>query len=89
MKDLKRLSGWNPDRDFERRCRTDRLLMDNSIDYSQPSVGCFKIHSENNTTIMFYPKSATVIWKKNKADRQHKFVNEDSAKIIKHLKKIV
>lgn len=87
--DFEILENWSPERDNNRRNFAEKFLTENNIKYSIPSLGCFKIESNTKLTIMFYPKSAKIIWKEHKADRQRHFVNTNPEKILNHLKKII
>lgn len=89
MKDFHPLEHWNKKRDQARRCFAERVLFKNVIKHSCPADGCFKIETNLCHTLMFYPKSGTIIWKRTKRGQQHKFVNDDEGVIVRKLKELI
>ena len=87
--DFKALKDWNKDRDQQRRRNAERFLKDNGIEFTIPSIGCYKIKTSNQRTIMFYPKSGKIIWRGFGNDIQHRFENERHEKILKKLREII
>lgn len=89
MRDFYKLEDWDKDRDFNRRNFTKKFLKDSNIKFSCPCLGHFKIESNKTHTLMFYPKSGTIIWKDHKRDFQHKFINEDPGKLLRKLIELI
>ena len=58
--DFRALKAWNKRRDSDRRISAELLLKENNIAFSIPSLGCYKIESDRQRTIMFYPKSVSI-----------------------------
>lgn len=89
MRRFHKLEEYNKERDSERRNLACEVLDNNGIPYTNPSKGHYKIISKNCLTLMFYPKTGTIIWKTSKKDYQHRFVNEDEGKLIRKIKELI
>lgn len=89
MNNFHKLEGWNKQRDTERRNYAEEFLQKNSFCYKIPSRGCYKIFSSKCKTLMFYPKSGTIIWKLEDEKKQRIFTNFDEGKVARKLKELI
>jgi hypothetical protein len=52
----------------------ESIIRQTGLKYSCPSGGHFKLHIDGFKTVMFYPKSKTLVWRKY-GDRQQKKIS--------------
>ena len=89
MRRFHKLKDYCKERDRERRNMTSAVFAANDITYTTPAKGHYKIASKKCHTLMFYPKTGTIIWKLSKKDNQHRFFNEDEGKLIRKIKELI
>ncbi len=89
MKDFHALDTWGKDQNFDRWESGRLALVKNDIEYTSPSKGHLKIKSDRCHSLMFYPKTGTIIWKEHRKGFQHRYQNDDEGKLMQKLKDLI